>query len=177
MSRGSTVQKANTVVLFDGVCKLCNGSINWIIDHDPQSLIRYLPLQSAAGRALAERAGLDPDVLSTMVAIREGRVMLRSTAALHIATRIRSPMAPVARVLLVIPAVLRDVGYRLLARSRYAVFGKLDACRMPTPDVESRFLDPDDVAGAFRVAGLSGSQGDRVASGQDAAGVPRASAG
>ncbi|MEO1534917.1 MAG: DCC1-like thiol-disulfide oxidoreductase family protein [Planctomycetota bacterium] len=155
MSSTPARTEPKTVVLYDGVCKLCNRSINWIIDHDPRSRVRFLALQTPAGRALAARAGLDPDVLSTMVSIRGGTVMLRSTAALHIATRLDSWVRTPARLALVVPAFVRDIGYRLLARSRYSVFGKLDACRVPTPDIATRFLDDDDIDGAFRVAGLS----------------------
>ncbi|MEM9661708.1 MAG: DCC1-like thiol-disulfide oxidoreductase family protein [Planctomycetota bacterium] len=163
MTEPNTVDSATTVVLFDGVCNLCNRSINWIIDRDPASRIRYLPLQSQAGRALAEHAGLHPEHLTTMVAIRSGQVMKRSSAALHIGTRIESPLALLSRAFLLIPAVLRDLGYRVVAHSRYVLFGKMDACRVPTPDLASRFLDPDDVAAAFDVAGL------RMAGSKDAA--------
>lgn len=155
MSSGATGDQTKTVVLFDGVCNLCNRSINWIIDRDAASRVRFLPLQSAAGQALAGHIGLDPQHLTTMVAIRSGDVMLRSSAALHVGTLLDTPLARFARVCLVIPAVLRDIGYRLVAHSRYVVFGKLDACRVPTPELASRFLNTDDVGEAFRVAGLS----------------------
>lgn len=145
---------ARSVVLFDGVCNLCNRSINWIIDRDPASQVRFLPLQSPAGQALVASIGMDPQRLTTMIAIRSGRVMLRSSAALHVGTLLATPLARLSSLMLLVPSVLRDLGYRVVARSRYAVFGKLEACRVPTPELASRFLDPDDVGGAFAEAGL-----------------------
>lgn len=150
-------RQATTVVLFDGVCGLCNRSINWIIDRDPSSRIRFLPFQSPAGEALAEDVGLNPKLLTTMVAIQSGRVMLRSTAVLHVGSRLETPLARLAKLFVLVPTVLRDLGYRVVARTRYAFFGKLEACRMPTPDLASRFLDTDDVAAAFREAGRPGT--------------------
>ncbi len=173
MADVATGDSSKTVVLFDGVCNLCNRSINWIIDRDPGSRMRFLPLQSDAGRALAGHIGLNPEQLTTMVAIRSGRVMLRSSAALHVGTRLATPLAGLARVCLVVPAVVRDIGYRLVAHSRYVVFGKLEACRVPTPELASRFLDPDDIEAAFAAAGLDRGGIDRV---PDANAIP-ASAG
>jgi predicted DCC family thiol-disulfide oxidoreductase YuxK len=172
---GRADSEIKTVLLFDGVCNLCNRSINWIIDRDPASRIRFLPLQSPAGRALAARAGLDPEVLTTMVAIRGGTVLLRSGAALHVGTQLDTPLALAAKVAKMIPVVLRDAGYRLVARSRYAAFGKLDACRVPTPELASRFLDAEDVETAFRVAGLALTPDHRSA--EDGSEGVRASAG
>ena len=128
------------VVLFDGVCNLCNASINFLIDRDPDAHFRFAPLQSDVGQALVGRCGLEGE--DSIVLVEDGRCYVRSTAALQIARRM-SGAWPLLGALLVVPAPLRDVVYRLVAKNRYRWFGKQDTCRLPTPDLRSRFLDYD----------------------------------
>jgi predicted DCC family thiol-disulfide oxidoreductase YuxK len=143
------------VVLFDGVCNLCNGSVQFILDHEaPEAQDRgllFAPLQSDAALPLLERAfggeraralregtdgGGDPD---TLVLIEGARGSTRSTAVLRIARYLRAPWRWTA-LLLVVPAILRDLGYRIVAANRYRWFGKSETCRVPTPELKSRFL-------------------------------------
>ncbi len=137
----SGASDAPPVVLFDGVCNLCNGAVQFIIDRDPGSQFRFASLQSEAGQALLARhdyrlpAG-DPE---SLVLVEGGQVFERSTAALKIARRLSGGWRAFA-VLLVLPRALRDVGYRFIARHRYGWFGKSDACRLPTPELKARFL-------------------------------------
>ena len=158
--RKSDAGSGVTVVLFDGVCNLCNGFVNWVIDRDPAARFRFASLQSEAGRAVVSRAGLDPVGLSSLVVVRGGRVFTQSSGVLLIGGGLRTPMAPAARALRVIPRVIRDAGYRCVARLRYRVFGKSDACRVPTPELLAHFLDERDPAGALRLAGF-GAEPDR----------------
>lgn len=132
----------HAVVLFDGVCNLCNGSINFIIDRDPSGYFRFAPLQSQAGQDLLRRHGrADAAQLKSVVLIDEhGRCHTRSAAALRIARRLRWPW-PLAAVLVAVPPFLRDAAYEFVAANRYRWFGKTDACRVPTPDRARRFLD------------------------------------
>lgn len=128
------------IVLFDGVCKFCNNSVNFIIDHDPAGRIQFAALQSATGQRLLKQHGLPPSTLDTLVLVDGRHAYTRSTAALRIAGHMggwwRYLMAG-----LLIPPFLRDAVYNLLARNRYRWFGQLDACRMPTPELRQRFLD------------------------------------
>ena len=143
------------VILFDGVCNLCNGFVNWVIDRDPEVRFVFLALQTPAGRELASRAGLDPDVLGTLVVIESGRVRLRSDGVLWVGRRLRSRLAPFAGIGSYIPRPVRDLGYRLVARMRYRLFGRQESCRLPTPELMRHFLDPDDAEAAVRAAGMT----------------------
>lgn len=142
------------VVLFDGVCNLCNGTVNWIIDRDPRSRCRFVALQSEAGRSLAAKAGFDPDILGTLILIQDGRVYQRSSAVLEVGRHLKTPLAGLCSVLRFIPRFLRDLGYRLIAANRYRLFGHRESCRVPTPDLQSRFLDPDNTSDALAAAGF-----------------------
>lgn len=127
------------VVLFDGVCNLCNGSVQFILKRDPQARFRFASLQSEAGRSLLVEHGLDPDALSSVVVIEDGRVWQESSAALRIARHLPGAWK-LLRVFIVIPRPLRDAVYRLIARNRYRWFGKSETCWLPTPELKGRFL-------------------------------------
>jgi predicted DCC family thiol-disulfide oxidoreductase YuxK len=127
-------------ILFDGVCNLCNGSVQFILRRDPQARFRFASLQSEAGRRLVTEQGLDPEVLNSVILIEEGRVYRESTAALRIA-RHMSGAWKLLRVFVLIPRPIRDVVYRLIARNRYRWFGKSETCWLSTPELRARFLD------------------------------------
>jgi len=128
------------VILFDGLCNLCNASVDFILRWDRRGYFRFASLQSPAGQSLLEpcpeRAGASNSVL--LVADKE--CFTRSTAALQIARRLSFPW-PALFVLILIPPVLRDAGYDLVARNRYRWFGIRATCRLPTPDERARFLE------------------------------------
>lgn len=127
------------IILFDGVCNMCNASVNYVMDHDPADHFRFASLQSEVGSALAAKHGIDTARLSTIVLIEGGQAYIRSTAALRICRRLTGPMK-LLWPLIILPAPLRDLGYRLIAKSRYRLFGKRDACRLPTEADRARFL-------------------------------------
>ncbi len=127
------------VILFDGVCNLCNSSVNFVIDRDRGGYFQFAALQSDAGRRLIEQHGLSGDYLDSILLIEGGRCVAKSGAALRIARRMRG-LWRVAFLLIVIPAPLRDMVYNWVARNRYRWFGKQDTCRVPTPELASRFL-------------------------------------
>jgi len=129
-------------VLFDGVCNLCNASVNFVIDRDPGAVFHFASLQSEAGRALLAGFGRevpegDPD---TVFLVEDGALFDRSTAVLRIARRLRGwpRMLVVFRL---VPRVVRDAVYGFLARRRYRLFGRSEACRVPTKALKARFLD------------------------------------
>lgn len=127
------------VVLFDGVCNVCESSAQFIIRHDPEGKIKMASLQSEVGQQLLAWAGLPREDFDTMVFIEGGRAWLRSTAALRVARHLRSPWHLLG-VLLILPAFVRDLGYKLIASNRYRWFGQKTECMMPTPDIRARFL-------------------------------------
>lgn len=131
--------RSNPVVLFDGVCNFCEGSVRFIIDRDPKGIFRFASLQSEVGKRLAEEQGADASSLNTMMLVEGGTLYKRSSAALHIARRLRFPWF-LAWIFIVVPPFIRDAAYNILARNRYKWFGEKDACMIPTPEIRERFL-------------------------------------
>ena len=131
----------HAIVLFDGVCNVCNSSVNFIIKHDRRRYFLFAPLQSPRGRELQAHFDLDAERLDTIVLIEDGRVYLRSTAALRIARRLGGRYR-LLYAFTVIPSPVRDFGYDWFARRRYRWFGRRNACMAPAEDVRDRFL-PD----------------------------------
>ncbi len=130
----------DNVVLFDGECALCNGTVRFIADRDGCGLFRFAPLRSETARRLLEAAGYEPTgrELSSLVLIEEGRYYLRSSAALRIALRLDG-MWPLLYAGIVVPRPLRDAVYDWIASNRYRWFGK--TCRIPSEDLRARFLE------------------------------------
>jgi predicted DCC family thiol-disulfide oxidoreductase YuxK len=127
------------VVLFDGVCALCNRFVDFALRHDRAARLRFAALQSPPGRALLAGAGLDPEALDSVVLVCCGRVYRESAAALRVLAELGLPWS-LAAAGLAVPRPLRDAVYRFVARRRYAWFGRRDACRVPTPAERARFL-------------------------------------
>lgn len=127
------------VILFDGVCNLCNASVNFVIDRDPESVFRFGALQSDEGKAVLSEAGVQGDFLDSIVLVEDGEVYVASEAALRIARKMPAPW-PLLYALRIIPRTLRDGIYNWIARNRYRWFGKQESCRMPTPELKEKFL-------------------------------------
>lgn len=137
------------VVLFDGVCNLCNAAVRFIIDRDPKGTMRFASLQSDVGQELVARhatqldsASLpspDNDAPPTLLLVEDGRIYARSTAALRIARRLNG-LWPVFGAFLAVPRSVRDPVYDFVANRRYRWFGRTDACRLPTKEEAGRFL-------------------------------------
>ncbi len=131
---------ARQIIVFDGVCTLCNRGVAFLLAHEHDHLIRFAAAQSTAGRELLSEFGLDPENLASFVFIQGGTAHFRSDAALRVARHLRLPWR-MFRVLRIIPRPLRDWVYDLIARRRYRWFGKRESCMVPTPEMRSRFLD------------------------------------
>jgi predicted DCC family thiol-disulfide oxidoreductase YuxK len=124
------------VVLFDGICNLCNGAVRFIIARDPAAHFRLAALQSEAARRLW---GEDPPVES-IVLVEAGVTYTKSTAVLRIVRGLRFPW-PLLSAFMVVPRRLRDAIYDWIARHRYRWFGKREVCMLPTPEIRGRFLE------------------------------------
>jgi predicted DCC family thiol-disulfide oxidoreductase YuxK len=131
--------RGHGVVLFDGVCNLCNGAVNFVIDRDPEGYFKFAALQSDEGQDLLDAVGAADTGLSSIILVEEGKVYRQSTAALRIARRL-SGAWPLLYLFIVVPRPLRDLVYDWIANNRYDWFGKRDQCRIPTPDLQARFL-------------------------------------
>lgn len=127
------------IVLFDGVCNFCEGSVRFIIDRDPEGVFRFASLQSELGENLAKEHGADAGEMNTMMLVQDGKLYKRTSAALRIAGRLKFPW-PLASVFLIVPPFIRDIAYRIISKNRYRWFGKKDACMIPSPEIRERFL-------------------------------------
>jgi predicted DCC family thiol-disulfide oxidoreductase YuxK len=133
------IPRNNAVVLFDGVCNLCNGLVQFLIHHDKRGFLKLAALQSDSGRQLLRWCGHPLDDLDTIVFVDGGRAYFKSSAVLRIVGKLPWPW-PVTALALVIPPFVRDWFYDRVARNRYALFGRRETCMLPTPDIQRRFL-------------------------------------
>nr|WP_289038622.1 thiol-disulfide oxidoreductase DCC family protein [uncultured Allobacillus sp.] len=126
-----------SIILFDGVCNLCNGAAQFLITRDSKDQFRFASLQSDLGRKVMNQ--LKTNDVSSMILIESGRIYTKSTAALRIARHLPSPWKYFHQ-LINLPKTLRDPVYNYIARNRYQWFGIQDTCMVPTPDNRRKFL-------------------------------------
>jgi predicted DCC family thiol-disulfide oxidoreductase YuxK len=134
------------IILFDGVCNLCNSAVQWVIDRDKEGRFDFASLQSNAARRELEKVIDEKEIDAlpdSIILLDSDGVHVRSAAALRIARGLGSPFA-VIRLTIVLPRPIRDAVYNLIARNRYRWFGRRDTCMTPTPDLAARFLDADE---------------------------------
>ena len=129
-----------TVILFDGVCNLCSGFVQFVIARDPGARFRFASLQSAAAARLLSNLPGGMSSHDSVVLVEDGQVSRRSTAALRVARALGFPWS-LAYAFIIVPRPVRDWVYDFIARHRYQWFGKKDVCMVPTPDLRARFLD------------------------------------
>jgi len=133
------------LLLFDGVCAVCDATVQWVLDRDPGALFHFAPLQGETAASVLARhpelpANLDSLVLVERLPDGTERISWYSTAILRVAAELPAPWSWL-RAALIVPAIVRDPFYRAFAKVRYRVFGKLESCRVPEPDTQDRFLD------------------------------------
>jgi predicted DCC family thiol-disulfide oxidoreductase YuxK len=131
------------LVLYDGDCGLCDRSVQWLLDHDPEGVLHFAPLEGPTAEALRVAHPAIPSGRSTIVFVERGadaaeRVYLRSRAIFRITKRLPGAVRALS-VFALLPAFLTDLGYRFVARIRYAVWGKVEQCRVPAPNERARF--------------------------------------
>ncbi|MCA8831222.1 thiol-disulfide oxidoreductase DCC family protein [Hymenobacter pini] len=132
---------ASAIILFDGVCNLCNGFVQFIIRHDAAGRFRFAALQSEEGQAILRQYQLPtPTEPDSVVLVMGGQAYTHSAAALHILRGLGGGWWWLAGLGLLVPRRLRDAVYRLIARHRYRWFGRQEACWLPTPELRARFL-------------------------------------
>ena len=128
------------IILFDGVCNLCNGAINFIIKHDPKGIFKFASLQGEPGKQLLAQHTIDPQETDSIVLIDNDQVSVKSSAALRIAKNLNQGY-PLLFGFMISPTFIRNGVYDCIAANRYKWFGKKESCMLPTPELRSRFLD------------------------------------
>jgi predicted DCC family thiol-disulfide oxidoreductase YuxK len=129
----------NPIILFDGVCNLCNGSVQFVIKRDPEGLFRFAALQSSQGQELMRQHNLDTSGLYSIIVVSGDKVWQRSRAALEIVRHL-SGLWPLLYAFIIVPPFIRDWVYDRIAANRYKWFGKKEECMIPTPELRARFL-------------------------------------
>jgi len=127
------------IVLFDGICNFCNGSVNFVMKHDRAGYFKFAPLQSAIGRELLEQFHIDKTGTDSIIVIEGERAYTHSSGALRI-TRKLDGLWSMLYAFIIVPKPIRNYFYKLFAKYRYRLFGKKDVCMIPTPELKQRFL-------------------------------------
>ena len=129
------------LILFDGVCNLCNSSINYVIKHDTNNLFMFAPLQGDAGKQIIEHFKVDAFKTDSILLYSEEKgLKVKSSAAIAIASKLGFPRN-LLPVFYIIPPFVRNVFYDFIAKNRYKWYGKQDACMIPTPELKAKFLN------------------------------------
>jgi predicted DCC family thiol-disulfide oxidoreductase YuxK len=136
---GKDLQDRN-IILFDGICNLCNASVRFIIEHERKPEFLFASIQSDAGKQLLERHDLPPDDLQSVILIENGNIWFESIAVLKIGQTLRFPWSFLCHASFIVPKFFRDWVYKLIARNRYHWFGKRDICILPNENLQARFL-------------------------------------
>ena len=136
----------NPIILYDGVCGLCNRLVQFLLKHDREGRLRFASLQSDFAAKVLGRHGFDPKDLDTVHVVEnydrpDERVLQRSDAILRAGRELGGFWSASSSIAKVVPRPLRDVVYKLVATNRYRMFGKFDTCMLPDPSQRSRFLD------------------------------------
>jgi predicted DCC family thiol-disulfide oxidoreductase YuxK len=129
-----------SILLFDGVCNLCNRSVQFIIKRDQKKQFLFAPLQGKTGQDLLQRFNLPANNFNSFVLVEKDKVYTRSSAALRVSKTLGRGWQ-FFYVFMIVPRFIRDGVYNLIAKNRYKWFGKKNSCLIPTPELKDRFLD------------------------------------
>lgn len=140
MTAEAVKKRMPIIMLVDGDCALCHGMTKFAVSRDKHTRFRIAALQSEIGSKLLTQVGLDGRKLDSLVVLEQGRVYVKSSAALRVFRRLGG-MWPLLYATIVLPAPIRDYGYSWIARIRYRMFGRADICMLPTTAGRQRFID------------------------------------
>lgn len=130
----------NPVILFDGVCNLCNSSVQFVIKHDPKKQFRFASIQGDYGQKILEQFHLPPNSLNSFILLKDHQIYTHSTGALMVARQL-SGAWPLLYAFIIIPAFIRNAVYQFIAKNRYKWFGKKESCVIPSPALKSLFYE------------------------------------
>lgn len=132
-------KKDQKIILFDGVCNLCNSSVTLVIKNDPKNKFKFAALQSEKGQLLIAKYQIDPSKTDSIILIEHNKAYVKSTAALRIARQL-SGAYPLLYTFIIIPNFIRNWVYDYVAKNRYKWYGKQESCMIPTPELKEKFL-------------------------------------
>ncbi len=127
------------VLLFDGLCNLCNGAVNFVLKRDKQAKYKFASLQSEVGINLCKQQNIDTTKVNSIILIKDDKVFIKSDVVLEILKDMPKGWR-LLRIGVILPKFVRDCLYEVIAKYRYQIFGKKDECPIPTEDIQDRFL-------------------------------------
>lgn len=128
------------IILFDGVCNLCNTTVQFVIKNDKEDIFRFTPLQSDTGKKLLTERNIDTEDIDSIILIEPNvAYYTKSTAALEIGKYLKG-LSTISSILLWIPESLRDIVYDFVAKNRYKWYGKKESCMIPTEELKNKFI-------------------------------------
>ncbi|SRX73767.1 thiol-disulfide oxidoreductase DCC family protein [Aequorivita antarctica] len=133
------MNEKHKIILFDGVCNLCNGAVTYIIKHDKKNVFKFAALQSEIGKQLVAKFNIDTEKVDSIILIDDEKHYEKSSAALHI-TKNLSGAYPLLFGFMIVPKFIRNAVYDYIARNRYKWFGKKESCMIPTKELKAKFL-------------------------------------
>ncbi len=131
--------KKHKIILFDGVCNLCNSSVVFVIKRDKKDVFKFAPLQSDIGEELVKKHGIDTSKTDSIILVDGDTHYIKSSAALRIAKHLSGGWS-LLYGFMIFPAFMRNWGYDFIARNRYKWYGKRESCMIPTPELKAKFL-------------------------------------
>ncbi len=130
------------VILYDGVCNLCNSAVQFVIKRDKKNVFKFASLQSLFGQNFLKKHLMQSSTFNSFILGENGKIYSKSTAALRVARKLKG-LWPVVYVFIIVPAFIRNYVYEFIARNRYKWFGKRDSCEVPNPELKNKFLDQE----------------------------------
>ena len=127
------------VIFFDGVCNLCNASVQFVIAHDKKDQFKFTALQGDYATEMLPKFNADLEKLNTILLLEDGKLYTKSSAALRIARKLNG-LIPLLYAFIIVPKFIRDWVYDIIARNRYRWWGRQESCWVPTPDLKSKFI-------------------------------------
>jgi predicted DCC family thiol-disulfide oxidoreductase YuxK len=134
-----TLQTDKQVILFDGICNLCNGVVQFVIKKDKKDVFRFASLQSDFGQSLLKQYNLNQSTFNSLILYESGKIYTKSTAALRVAKALPGAWS-ILYALIIVPKFVRDACYNIVAANRYRWFGKQESCWLPTENLKIKFF-------------------------------------
>lgn len=130
----------HSIILFDGICNLCNGAVQFVIKRDKRNKFLFASLQSEEGKQILEEHNFPANKMNSFFLVEDGKVYERSTAALKVIKKLKG-LWPLLYFFIIVPEFIRDSVYNWIASHRYQWFGKKEECMIPTPELKAKFLN------------------------------------
>ncbi|MBU2914879.1 thiol-disulfide oxidoreductase DCC family protein [Reichenbachiella agariperforans] len=140
MGEYNKISQLDNLVLYDGVCKFCNSSVSFVLDHEKNDQLKFTPLQSPLGEKILSEHGLPKDYTDSILFLSKDKLYAKSKAAFKISKFLKAPWS-LGQVFLIVPSFVSNVFYDVIAKNRYKWFGMTDACMLPPANHKERFLE------------------------------------